>query len=39
MFGKRTVLARQYNLRLSGFDEPLEVMNPRLLRFGARVNF
>lgn len=39
MFGKRTVLARQYNLRLSGFDEPLETMHPRMVRFGARVNF
>lgn len=39
MFGKRTVLARQYNLRLSGFDEPLETMNPRLLRLGARITF
>jgi hypothetical protein len=39
MFGKRTVLARQYNLRLTGFDAPLEVMNPRLIRFGARVTF
>lgn len=38
-FGKRTVLARQYNLRLAGFDAPLEVMNPRILRFGARVSF
>jgi hypothetical protein len=39
LFGKRTVLARQYNQRLTGFDAPLEVMNPRLLRFGARVTF
>jgi hypothetical protein len=39
MFGRRTVLARQYNMRLSSFDEPLEVMNPRLVRFGARVTF
>lgn len=39
MFGKRTVLARQYNLRLATFNQPLEVMNPRLLRFGARVTF
>ena len=39
MFGKRTVLARQYNLRLTDFDAPLEVMNPRLLRFGARIAF
>lgn len=39
LFGKRTVLARQYNLRLTGFDAPLEVMNPRLVRFGARVTF
>lgn len=39
LFGKRTVLARQYNLRVTGFDDPLDVMNPRLLRFGARVGF
>ena len=39
LVGKRTVLARQYNLRLTGFDDPLEVMNPRVLRFGARVTF
>ena len=37
-----TVLGRQYNLRLTGptgFDQILEVMNPRILRLGARVNF
>lgn len=38
-FGRRTVLARQYNLRFSGFDAPLEIMNPRMVRFGARVTF
>lgn len=37
-----TVLGKQYDLRLSGptgFDKILEVMNPRILRVGGRVNF
>jgi hypothetical protein len=37
-----TVLGRQYNLRLTGptgYNEILEVMNPRIFRLGARVNF
>lgn len=37
-----TVLGKQYNLRRTGptgFDKVLEIMNPRILRLGARVNF
>jgi hypothetical protein len=37
-----TVLGKQYNLRLTGptgFDQVLEIMNPRILRLGARINF
>jgi hypothetical protein len=37
-----TVLGRQYDLRLTGatgFNKVLEIMNPRILRLGLRVNF
>ncbi len=37
-----TVLGRQYDIRLSGptgFNQVLEIMNPRILRVGARFNF
>jgi hypothetical protein len=37
-----TVLGRQYDLRLTGptgYNQILEVMNPRILRLGARLNF
>ena len=37
-----TVLGKQYDLRLTGptgFDKVLEIMNPRILRLGARFNF
>jgi hypothetical protein len=37
-----TVLGRQYDLRLTGatgFNKTLEIMNPRILRVGARLNF
>ncbi len=37
-----TVLGRQYDLRLTGptgFNKTLEIMNPRILRLGARFNF
>jgi hypothetical protein len=34
-----TVLGRQYDLRLTTFNNILEVMNPRILRLGLRVNF
>jgi len=37
-----TVLGKQYNLRATGatgFDQVLEIMNPRILRLGGRINF
>jgi hypothetical protein len=37
-----TVLGRQYDVTATGstgFNQPLEIMNPRLLRFGARFRF
>jgi Carboxypeptidase regulatory-like domain/TonB-dependent Receptor Plug Domain len=37
-----TVLGRQYDMRLTGatgFNQVLEIMNPRILRLGFRVNF
>jgi hypothetical protein len=37
-----TVLGRQYDLRLTGatgFNKTLEIMNPRIFRVGARLNF
>ena len=37
-----TVLGRQYNLRLTGptgFNQVLEIMNPRIARVGLRFNF
>jgi len=42
LFNAGTVLGRQYNKRLTGatgFDQVLEIMNPRILRLGLRVNF
>ncbi|MCA1563106.1 MAG: hypothetical protein LC753_20130 [Acidobacteria bacterium] len=39
---KATVLGRQYNLRITGnrgFNRVLEIMNPRILRLGLRINF
>jgi hypothetical protein len=39
---KATVLGRTYDLRLTGatgFNKVLEIMNPRILRVGARINF
>jgi hypothetical protein len=37
-----TVLGKTYNIRLTGatgFNQTLEVMNPRILRLGGRINF
>ena len=34
-----TVLGRQYNQRLTSYDNVLEIMNPRILRVGLRVGF
>ena len=39
---KGTVLGRQYNLRLTGatgFNQVLEILNPRIARIGVRFNF
>jgi hypothetical protein len=34
-----TVLGRQYDIRSSLFNQTLEIMNPRIVRVGARFNF
>jgi hypothetical protein len=42
LFNSGTVLGRQYDMRLTGptgFDQVLEIMNPRIMRIGARFNF
>jgi hypothetical protein len=42
LFNSGTVLGRQYNYNatgVTGFDKVLEIMNPRIMRIGARVNF
>jgi hypothetical protein len=42
VFNAATVLGRQYDVTAAGttgFNQPLELMNPRLLRFGVRVQF
>jgi hypothetical protein len=39
LFNASTVLARQYNLAVTTGGDVLEIMNPRVLRIGARFNF
>ena len=42
LFNKGTVLGRTYNLRstgATGFNQVLEIMNPRIARIGVRFNF
>ena len=42
VFNSSTVLGRQYDVTATGntgYNQPLEIMNPRLLRFGARFQF
>jgi hypothetical protein len=42
LFNSGTVLQRQYDIRLTGatgFNRPLEIMNPRIARIGVRVSF
>jgi hypothetical protein len=42
LFNSGTVLARQYDVRLTGptgFGQTLEVMNPRIARVGVRFTF
>ena len=41
-FNASTVLGRQYDVTAggtTGFNQPIEIMNPRLLRFGVRLQF
>ncbi len=41
-FNNATVLGRQYDVTATGttgYNQPLEIMNPRLLRFGVRFQF
>jgi len=41
-FNAATVLGRQYDVTATGTtgaNQPLEIMNPRLLRFGVRFQF
>lgn len=41
-FNSATVLGRQYDVTATGstgYDRPLEIMNPRLVRFGVRFQF
>jgi hypothetical protein len=42
LFNSATVLGRQYDVTATGatgYNQPLEIMNPRLLRFGVRFQF
>jgi len=42
LFNAGTVLGRQYDMRLTGatgFDQVLEIMDPRIMRLGVRVSF
>jgi hypothetical protein len=42
LFNSSTVLGRQYDVTATGntgYDQPLEIMNPRLIRFGVRWQF
>jgi hypothetical protein len=42
VFNSSTVLGRQYDVTATGntgYNQPLEIMNPRLLRFGVRFQF
>ncbi len=42
IFNNATVLGRQYDIRRTGptgYNQVLEIMNPRILRLGARINF
>ena len=42
IFNNGTVLGRQFDIRrtgATGFNNVLEIMNPRILRLGARINF
>jgi hypothetical protein len=42
LFNSATVLQRRYDYRLTGatgFNQPLEIMNPRIARIGVRLEF
>jgi hypothetical protein len=39
LLNSSTVLGREYNLRLDAGNQVREIMNPRVLRLGFRVNF
>jgi hypothetical protein len=39
LLNSNTVLGRQYDLASGAGDDVLEIMNPRVVRFGVRVNF
>jgi carboxypeptidase family protein/TonB-dependent receptor-like protein len=39
MFNNSTILQRQLDLNLTGFNQAREIMNPRIFRLGARVQF
>ena len=39
MLNSATVLGREYNLRLTTANNVVEIMNPRVLRLGLRINF
>ena len=41
-FNASTVLGKQYDVTAggnTGYNQPIEIMNPRLLRFGVRFQF
>jgi hypothetical protein len=39
IFNNSTVLGKQYDLRSTAYNKTLEIMNPRILRLGARLTF
>jgi hypothetical protein len=39
VFNRATVLGRDYDLASTSFNQVLEIMNPRIIRFGVRVGF
>jgi hypothetical protein len=39
LFNNSTVLGRQIDLNLGGFNQAREIMNPRIIRLGARLHF
>lgn len=39
LFNSNTILGRQFDLNATNGDQPLEIMNPRVVRLGLRVRF